>query len=132
MALEYAHGAIQWLTSDGSTSLKTVSGLSFQPKVLKFYCSGLHNAADAASEATSGMRCVGFATSASDRRAVASDDIDGAGSMTCSSLYGNGQVVVSFITGVTDGVLDMNAIRSDGFELIVDNPTSVNRTVFWE
>jgi hypothetical protein len=35
MALQCAHGAIQWATSDTAGTTKTVSGLAFQPKALR-------------------------------------------------------------------------------------------------
>jgi hypothetical protein len=36
MALEFAHGSIRVATSDVTTTVLTVSGLSFQPKALRF------------------------------------------------------------------------------------------------
>src|SRR5688572_10497985 len=133
MALEFEHGAVQWLSADAATTTYTVSGLSFQPKALRFYWMGLGSAIDANNETTHSRRGVGFATSTSDRCCVATQDQDAAGSMTCTSGYFTDCVAVTVTsTPSADGKLDINSITSDGFTLIVDDAAPVDITIFWE
>src|SRR5688572_7893169 len=118
MALDHAHGAIQWALADTVGTTKTVTGLAFQPKALRFYIMGLGSATDTASETqTYTERCVGFATSTSDRRMVASTDQDAAASMSCVAGYRTDRVAAAEYGA---GSLDLDAITSDGFRLIVD------------
>jgi hypothetical protein len=132
MALAFAHGAIQWLAADAATTVYTVSGLSFQPKAIRFYWMGLGSAVDAAATQTI-RRGIGFAASTSDRRCVGSEDINGAGSMTCTSGYRTDAVAMTLTsTPAADGLLDLNSITADGFTLIVDDQAPVDVTVFWE
>lgn len=133
MALSFAHGAIQWLAADAATTVYTVSGLSFQPKAIRFYWMGLASAVDATSTTTHQRAGVGVAVSTSARRCVAVQDQDGAGSMTCTTSAWTDCVVATVTsTPARDGALDLNSITSDGFTLIVDDQAPVNITVFWE
>ena len=88
MALEYAHGAIQWLAADGASTTYTVSGLSFQPQALRFTWCGLQSATDAASGAVNEQRGVGFAVGTSARRCVGSFSQDTAATSNCGSGSG--------------------------------------------
>lgn len=133
MALKFTHGAIQWNSVDGVGVTYTVSGLSFQPKALRFYWQGLGSASDANSETTHSRRGVGFATSTSDRRCVGSQDQDAAATMVCTTGYRTDAVALTLTsTPAADGLLDLDAILSDGFRLIVDDAAPVNITIFWE
>lgn len=133
MALSYAHGAIQWLSADASTTVYTVSGLSFQPKALRFFTQGLGSATDTSSTTAHQRSSVGFATGTSARRCVGVQDQDAAGSATCTSGYRDDCVAMTLTsTPAADGLLDLNSITSDGFTCIVDDATPVNLTVFWE
>jgi hypothetical protein len=139
MAFGYAHGAIQWLSADAATTVYAVSGLSFQPKLIKFTTLGLGSATDASSTSVSERANVGFAVSTSDRRCVAAYDrdtgsIEGTAlAMVCTTAYRTDAVAVTLTTTPTvDGSLDINSITSDGFTLIVDDATPINITVFWE
>ena len=133
MALQFAHGAIQWLAADANTTVYTVSSLAFQPKALRFYCMGVGSATDTSSETLDLRRSVGFAVSTSDRRCVASFDDDAAGTMICSSGL-HEAAVVAIVDGspAFTGLLDLNSITSDGFTLIVDDQIPADITVFWE
>lgn len=134
MALSYAHGALQWTTAlgVGNTSL-AVSGLSFQPKAIRFFWVGLQNAADVVSEAVNERRGVGFAVGTSDRRAIGSFAQDTAVTSNCGVAARDDCVVCTTDgAGASDGRLDLNAINSDGFQLIVDDVVPANITVFWE
>jgi hypothetical protein len=133
MALEFAHGAIQWLGSDVATTTYTVSGLSFQPKALRFYSQGIQSATDAASEAVNSRPGMGFATSTSDRRSVMAIDVDTSASMVTASCSSAVAVAIDInSTGGIIGLLDLNSITSDGFVLIVDDQGGTSYTVFWE
>ena len=89
MALEYAHGAIQWLAADVATTVYTVSGLSFQPKALRFSWNGLQSATDAASAAVNLQRGGGFAVDTSNRRCVGSFSQDTAATSNCGTVARN-------------------------------------------
>jgi len=133
MALEFAHGAIQWLAADAATTVYTVSGLSFQPKALRFYWQGLGSAVDANSQTIHSRRGIGFAASTSDRRCVATQDQDAVGTSVCTSgVFDDAVVSTVTSTPARDGALDINSITSDGFTLIVDDQGPVDLTVFWE
>lgn len=133
MALEYAHGAVQWLAADAATTVYTISGLPFQPKALRFYWIGLQNAADAVSEAVNERRGVGFAVSTSARRAIGTFSQDTAATSNCGAAARDDCCVcLTDGAGASAGRLDLNSIPSDGFTLIVDLQAAANITVFWE
>jgi len=134
MALSFAHGAIQWLAADAATTVYTVSGLSFQPKAIRFYWMGIHSAGtDATASTVHFRRGIGFATSTSNRRAVGSTDQDAANTSVCTTGYRDDCVAMTLArTPAADGLLDLNSITSDGFTVIVDDQAPVNVTVFWE
>jgi hypothetical protein len=133
MALSFTHGAVQWLSASAATTVYTVSGLSFQPKALRFYMMGLGNAADAVSEAVSAHRGVGFATSTSNRFCVGSSDIDTSASAVTDTVARNDAIATTLDgNATTTGLLDLNSITSDGFTLIVDDAVPADITVFWE
>jgi hypothetical protein len=135
MALDFSHGAIQWLTASAIGTTYTVSGLSFQPRALRFYWVGLqsNSPTSASSQAVDERRGVGFASSTTTRRAVGSYSQDNSGSANCGVVVGNTEVCITVDgNGTIDGRLDLNAIAADGFTLIVDDVVPANITVFWE
>lgn len=133
MALEFAHGAIQALAANAVGVTYTVSGLSFQPKAIRLYWQGLASAVDAASQAVHSRRGVGFITSASVRSCVATQSQDTAATMTCTAGHSNVACVATVTsTPAFDGLLDIDAITSDGFRLITDDQLPVDLTIFWE
>lgn len=137
MALEFAHGAIQALASNGVGTTYTVSGLAFQPKAIMFWWQGLASAADAASQATHLRRGVGFisTTGGVSGACVATYSQDAAAAMTCVS--GNMQLVGYCVATIeptgpaVDGALSPNAVNSDGFQLITSDALPVDLTIFW-
>jgi hypothetical protein len=136
MPLNFAHGSVEWLTTDILNATKVVTGLGFTPKALRFYWVGLQSASptDAASGAVNERRGVGFAVSAASRRAVGtfSVDNDNGGAM-CGSVANDDCVCVTVSqAGAVDGRLDINSFDTDGFTLIVDDVTPANITVFYE
>ena len=136
MPLDFAHGSVQWLTTDILNATKVVTGLGFTPKALRFYWVGLSSASptNGVSGAVNERRGVGFAVSAASRRAVGtfSIDNDGGGAM-CASVAMNTCVCVTVSqAGAVDGRLDISSFDTDGFTLIVDDVTPANITVFYE
>jgi hypothetical protein len=135
MALFFSHGSVQWLTASALNTIYTISGLSFQPKALRFYWVGLQSGSptSASSQAVNERRGVGFASSTTSRRAVGTFSQDNAADSNCGGVVGNTEVVITIDgSGNIDGRLDLNSITSDGFTLIVDDVTPANITVFWE
>jgi len=133
MSLEYAHGAVQWLAADGVSTNYTVSGLSFQPKAIRFYWMGIQSAADALTDAANLRRGIGFAVSTSSRRCVGSFAQDMALEANCGTVARDDAVACTTDgAGGSDGMLDITAFNSDGFTLTVDDATPANLTIFWE
>lgn len=135
MALEFSHGSIQWLTTTALNGTYTVSGLTFQPKALRFYWVGLqsNSPTNAVSQAVSERRGIGFAVSTTSRRSVGTFSADNLGTSDCGSVAADNSVCITVDgTGLVDGRLDIDAFLTDGFRLIVDDVTPANITVFWE
>jgi hypothetical protein len=136
MALDFAHGSVQWLTTDALNATKVVTGLGFTPKALRFYWVGLqsNSPTNAVSGAVDERRGVGFAVSAADRRAVGTFSDDNNGSATdCGSVAADNCVCITVAgTGTVDGRLDISSFDANGFTLIVDDVTPANITVFYE
>lgn len=133
MALEFAHGAVQWLSSDAATTTYVVSGLGFQPKALRFYYVGIQSSTDSTSVATHGQVGVGFATSSSDRRCVSAYNQDGPTTTVCGAAYRTDAIaVVQDGTTTPTGLLDISSFDSGGFTLVVDDQTPQSITLFYE
>jgi hypothetical protein len=133
MAMGFAQGAIQWLTSDTLNSLKTITGLGFSPKAIRFYWMGHQSASDSFTQTVSERRGVGFCTDISTRRAVGTFSADNAGAADCGTVAANNCICITVDgTGTVDGRLDVNSIDVDGFTLIVDDVTPANLTIFYE
>lgn len=139
MGLSVAHGAFSAgpnldLDTDTTSNTYTVSGLAFQPKAIIFWWNGLQSATDATSESTSLSQGFGFATSTSDRRCAVVYSQDGAGSMT-TGIGGSDVAAIALITtaGGLAPIVDIDAINSDGFRLIVDEAAATgSATIFWK
>jgi hypothetical protein len=136
MPLDFAHGSVQWLTTDALNATKVVTGLGFTPKAIRFYWVGLqsNSPTNAVSGAVNERRGVGFAVSAASRRCVGTFSLDGdGGGSSCGSVAMNTCVVVTVTAaGAVDGQLDISSFDADGFTLIVDDVTPANITVFYE
>ena len=132
MALEFAHGVIQWLSADVATTTYTVSGLAFQPKALIFKCYYAQSATDAGSATDQGKRCFGFATSATNRACVAIRSADNSANASSQVIHA-GDAVAIFTNGTpaVTGKLDISSIESDGFVLVIDTGGDKS-SVFWE
>jgi len=136
MPLSFAHGSVQWLTTQAATTTIPVTGLGFTPKALRFYWVGLqsNSPTNLASGAVNERRGVGFAVSATSRRCVGtfSLDNDNGGAQTGSIAMNRCVAVTVTAAGAIDGELDINSFDADGFTLIVDDATPANITVFYE
>lgn len=135
MALEFSHGAIQWLTSDALNSTKVISGLGFTPKAIRFYWVGVqsNSPTNTVTQAVSGRRGIGFAVSATSRRCVGTYSLDNGASSDCGSVAADNSVVITVDgNGTVDGRLDISSFDTDGFTLIVDDVVPANLTIFYE
>lgn len=133
MALSHAHGAIQWLSADAVSTTYVVSGLSFQPKAMRFYCVGIQSEADGTTQSVSLYRSMGFAASTTERRAVIGFSNDaGAEAFTGAAARNDCVLLTINTTGTPNGLLDLSAVASDGFTLIVDDAAPRDITVFWD
>jgi hypothetical protein len=135
----FAHGSFRWLAADAvnttysQTCTDVGTGATFQPKAIRFYWMGLGSASDQASEAIHSRRGGGFATGTADRRCVATQDQDATGSMTCTTGYRTDCCVMTLTsTPAADGRLDLDALLSTGFRMIVDDQGVVDLVVCWE
>jgi hypothetical protein len=134
MALEVAHGTVEWLTSTAGGGTYVVSGLSFQPKAIMFWWVGLNSGgADAVSDTPDQRRGVGFAVSTSARRAIASYDDNAAATSDCATVAADDCIACTLDNaGARDAELDITTFAADGFTLTVDDQLAVNNiTVFW-
>jgi hypothetical protein len=136
MALDFAHGSVQWLTTDALLVSKVVTGLGFTPKALRFYWVGLqsNSPTNGVSGAVNERRGVGFAVSNTSRRCVGTfaEDNNNAASNDGSVAANDCVVITVDGAGVIDGKLDIFSFDADGFNLIVRDVTPANITVFWE
>ena len=136
MALDFAHGSIEWLTTDVLNATKVITGLGFTPKAIRFYWVGLRGTSptNAQSGAVNERRGVGFAVSAASRRCIGTYALDNNGGGTDAGSTANDNCIVVTVngTGAVDGRLDINSFDTDGFTLIVDDVTPANITVFYE
>ena len=83
MALSFAHGAVRWLSTDVATTTYTVSGLSFEPKAIRFYWVGIDSATTTANQTTTERRGVGFASSTTSRACTGTYSLDAGASSDC-------------------------------------------------
>jgi hypothetical protein len=135
MALEFTHGAIQWLTTDVLNSTKVISGFGFEPKALRFYWFGIqsNSPTNAVSQVIDSRRGVGFAVSNVARRCVGSYSQDNSAAANCGVVASNDSVCITVDgNGTVDGKLDISSFDPDGFTLIVDDVVPANITVFYE
>lgn len=133
--LQFAHGAVQWLTSQVLNTTIPVTGLGFSPKALRFYWVGLQSNSPTAanSQAVAERRGVGFASSITSRASTGTFSADASGNADCGSIFTTTACVITVDgNGAVDGLLDINSIDTDGFTLIVDDVAPANITVFWE
>jgi len=139
----YAHGSIAWTTGQSATTTIDVtctdatSG-TFQPKAVRLWCVGISSATDATSTTLNMRRSHGFATGTAARRCIATLDADvnedaaATAMICCAAMYDDCVIATVAKTPARDGALDFNGFLSTGFQMIVDDATPVNITVFFE
>jgi hypothetical protein len=136
MELNFAHGSVQWLTTQALNATIAVTGLGFTPKALRFYWVGLSSASptNGVSGAVNERRGVGFAVSAASRRCVGTfaEDNNNNASNDGSVAADNSVCITVDGAGTVDGRLDISSFDANGFTLIVDDVTPANITVFYE
>jgi hypothetical protein len=133
MAMGFAQGAIQWLTSDALNATKVVTGLGFSPKAIRFYWMGHQSATDSFTQTVSERRGIGFCSNATTRRAVGTFSADNVADSDCGSVAADDCVCITVTgAGAIDGKLDISSIDVNGFTLIVDDVTPANLTIFYE
>jgi hypothetical protein len=133
MAMGFAQGAIQWLTSDALNSTKVVTGLGFCPKAIRFYWMGHQSTTDSFTQAVSERRGIGFCSNATTRRSVGTFSADNVADSDCGSVAADDCVCITVDgTGAIDGKLDISSMDPNGFTLIVDDVTPANLTIFYE
>lgn len=131
MALAFAHGTLLWASADGVGVTYTVSGLPFQPKALMFWTNGLTSSVDAAAGADD-RRSLGFAAGTTDRRCIGLN-CDNLAAAADTNVICRADAVLAYptIAAAVDGLLDLDALLSDGFRLIVDDALTDDIRVFW-
>lgn len=134
--IQFAHGRIQWLTTNAVGTLFDVT-TNFRPKAIRLYWVGLQSTATSAnSQAVAERRGVGFIANNGGtltRSCVGTFSADNSGNADCGSIWSNTACVVTVDgTGTKDGALDINVVDDLGFQLIVDDVTPANITVFYE
>lgn len=105
-----------------AASTVVVSSLGFTPKAIIFWWSGRSEAVDTIGRA-SHFRGFGFATSSTDRRAVATNSIDAAASSSARRAHDAAEAIITIPAGAgnIDGQIDTQSFDADGFTLVVDD-----------
>jgi hypothetical protein len=117
MALDAACGTF---TTSTGTSNRSVTGLSFQPKVVLFFGGPFTAAATGSAHAN---MCIGWATSSTQRGCVYFNDEDAVGTTDASSIVRTDSCYGLRLTddsGV-DGLLDFVSMNADGFTVVPDD-----------
>lgn len=128
MALSVADGTINVTTGAIGTTF-TVSGLSFQPKALIFFWSGRSSNGFGEEDSRFGM---GYAVSTSSRRVYGGVSRHANASSSAFGMRRSDCCITTVSTGaVVNGRADLNAINSDGFELIIDQAFAAALQVGW-
>lgn len=133
MPLQAKVGSLTWLAADPVGTTYTVSGLAFQPKFVFLWTSGRGESVDTAGTANH-RRGAGFFKDTTNRRAVCDFSQAAAANAVTARAHSD---VACFITVSTDGTaidggLDVDAILSDGFRLIVDDAAPADlRIHYW-
>jgi len=128
MALQVADGTITLSTGAVGTTF-TVSGLAFQPVAIFFFWNGRATSGQGEADHKFGA---GFAVSTSSRRAFTTQSDHGNTTIASDTArYNDCCVATLTIAGAIDGKADLNAINSDGFQLIIDDVFSAGLQVGW-
>lgn len=134
--MKCANGAIAVSSTDGNGTTFTATctdpstGTTFQPTLIFFFWNGV-TTLDTVS-ATTFRRGFGVATGTTNRWAVADISVDASASAdTASGQTADQCMIVVNAAEAIDGKVDIDAILSDGFRLIVDDQLPVSVTIHW-
>lgn len=142
--LEFAHGYFEWNNGNALNSVINIvfstgaNGRVFQPKAIRLWTFSdaftTLNPPNPATQRTDLGISVGFASSTTSRACVASFSADTVATSDCSAAWSNTSCVLALSGAAIIGKLDLNAINSDGFDLIVDQAITgaQNYVVYWE
>lgn len=109
-----------------------VTGVGFTPVAIVFWWNGRTEAVDTVGAATH-KRGIGFAVSASARRAGTNISTNGANPMDNDSRNTPSACVsVLSASGTVDGELELDSMDADGFTLVVDNQFSTSYRIFYQ
>jgi hypothetical protein len=130
MGLECSVHAVQWLAADPATTTYDIT-TTFEAKAAIAFCMGLGSETDLFSNTVHSRRSIGFGTTTSNRRSVTTQDQNAADPTVCTAGYRD-DCLIHLVTSTpaVDGRLDINAISSTLFQLIVDQQAPVNISVF--
>lgn len=128
MSLSVADGVIT-AGADAVNTTYTVSGLSFQPKAIFFFWCGRATTGQGEADHNWGS---GFATSTSSRRCYISQSDHGAAAAASDHARFNDCCIATLtVAGALASKIDLNAINSDGFQLIVDDNLPAGLVISW-
>jgi hypothetical protein len=124
MALFVASGSGLWQTTDTVGTVFTHTGLGFALKALIVWRSLFGD-----SETQPDARCIGFATSVTDRRCNMVGGADASGSADTNAGNHAAAILALQASGASwDALLDIDSITADGFTLIVDDQITTGAT----
>jgi hypothetical protein len=114
-----------------ATTTIVVTGVGFQPKLVKFWWSGRTESVDTVGRAAN-RRGYGWAISTSDRRAICDHAVDGSATSDTQRGHSDAACILTVGTGLAlDGELDLQSMDSDGFTLVVDDAMPVSLRVHY-
>lgn len=120
MTMRHARGAVQWLGSDGVSTTYAVSGLGFQPQIVRAYTIGAGSAVTALGQQDLVINGSFFGPVAG-KACISSYCRDNIDPSEGAASYRT-DCIAAALTGAagTAGRLDIDSWNSDGFVLIVD------------
>ena len=134
MALQFAHGAVQWLAADVVNTVYDII-TPFSQKAIRLYWVGLQSNSPTAanSQVVAERRGVGFIGTASpSAHNVTTFSADNSGNADCGSAYSETYPVMTVNgTGTIDGILTFT-VSGGQVSLVVLDQAPANITVFWE
>lgn len=130
--MNVAVGTLLIAAADGPATVKTVSGLAFQPNAVVLFFDGRSDATDAVGRGTH-YRGVGCAVSSSSRFCVSSMSRDAQAAASCACGQTTAGVVSTMDAGggSFDGNADFTAFTSDGFTLTLTDALPVDTRVMY-
>jgi len=130
VALSAAVGSINTSTAAAGNTV-TISGLSFQPKIIFFWWNGRVDTTDAAGRRTH-QRGFGCAVSTTDRRRFNTLSQDTPTAMVTNHSQDDAEcVAITTTADAVDGLLDLQSMNSDGATLVIDDAFTADYRVHY-